>query len=273
MFMGLDATTWLVMLCAGAFAGFWAGLLGVGGGLIIVPIMVWILSHQGVGPEYSQHLAIGTSFAVMVFTSFSSVLAQHKRGAVRWDLVWKLAPWMVVGTFVGASLAKYVPGLMLQSVFVVFAFIIAAQTFMDFKPKASRQMPGTAGSVVSGGFIGMLSSWVGIGGGSLSVPFMLFCNVPIVNAVGTSAAFGWPIALAGCIGYLVNGWAVPGLPTGAAGFVYLPALIGLAIGTVTFAPIGVKVAHKLPPRKLKLAFAMMLTITACQMLWKILHTI
>lgn len=268
--MGLDVTTWLIMLTAGAFAGFWAGLLGVGGGLIIVPIMVWILSHQGVGLDLSQHLAIGTSFAVMVFTSFSSVLAQHKHGAVRWNLVWKLAPWMVLGTLIGSSIAKWIPGMGLQVIFIVFAYVIAVQTFLDFKPKPGRQMPGLGGSVASGGGIGMLSSWVGIGGGSLSVPFMLFCNVPIVNAVGTSAALGWPIAVFGCLGYLINGWNVADLPTGAMGFVYVPALIGLAIGTVTFAPLGVKVAHRLPPRKLKLAFAIMLTITASHMLWKVL---
>lgn len=269
--MGLDITAWMVMLLAGAFAGFWAGLLGVGGGLIIVPIMVWILSAQQVGSDVSQHLAIGTSFAVMVFTSLSSVLAQNKRGAVQWDLVFKLAPWMVVGTLMGATVAKWIPGLALKMVFVVFAYVIAVQTFLDFKPKANRQMPGVTGSAASGSVIGILSSWVGIGGGSLSVPFMLFCNVPIVKAVGTSAALGWPIAVAGSMGYLINGWAVSDLPQGALGFVYLPALLGLAIGTVTFAPLGVKVAHKLPPRKLKIAFACMLTLTATQMLWSIVQ--
>ena len=257
------------VLLIGAFAGFWAGLLGVGGGLIIVPIVVWLLHSQHLGGDHVQHLAVGTSFAVMVFTSLSSVLAQQRRRAVRWDLVWRLAPWMMVGVFLGSKVAAWVPSHGLQIFFVFFALVIAIQTLLDFKPKPTRQMPGKVGSGVAGGMIGALSSWVGIGGGALSIPFMLYCNVPVINATGTSAALGWPIALAGAIGYMVSGWSVAGLPEGSLGFVFTPAVLALAIGTVTCAPLGVKVAHQLPPRALKIAFAVMLLLTAAQMAWRL----
>jgi uncharacterized membrane protein YfcA len=257
----------LPVLFLGGVAGFIAGLLGVGGGLIIVPIMIWLLGVLGIHDNV-QHVAVGTSMAVMVFTNFSSVMAQNKKKAVRWDIVFRFAPWMILGVMVGSVIAKFLPSHGLQIFFVVFVLTIAIQTIFDLKPKGARGFPEQLGTSIVGSIIGCLSSWVGIGGASMSIPFMLYCNLPMINAVGTSAALGWPIALSGAIGYIVTGWAYTDLEHGMLGFVFLPGMIALAIGTVSCAPLGVKVAHKLPTRALKLAFATMLLITAAQMVYK-----
>ncbi len=258
----------LPVLLLGGLAGFIAGLLGVGGGLIIVPILLWLLSTLGIH-ENTQHIAVGTSLAVMVFTNFSSVIAQNRKKAVNWDLVVKFAPWMVLGVFIGSSIAKTLPSHGLQVFFVIFAVVIAIQTIFDLKPKGSRGLPGRLGLSIVGPIIGCLSSWVGIGGASLSIPFMLYCNIPMINAVGTSSALGWPIAVSGAIGYIVNGWSHTNLEQGLLGYVFLPGMVALAIGTVACAPIGVKVAHKLPSRTLKLIFSAMLLIMAAQMAYSL----
>lgn len=260
----------LALIAAGAAAGFLAGLLGVGGGTIIVPIVLWLLHKQGIVSHFSQHIALGTSFAIMLFTSLSSALAQHRRKAINWQIVRYLAPAMIVGSLIGASLAKYLPAKFLQIFFIVFLYVIAIQMLLKLKPKPTRQLPQPVGLFGCGNIIGLLSSWVGIGGGSLSVPFMTYCNVPIHTATGTSAALGWAMSMSGFVGYVVTGWNVNGLPENTLGFVYLPAVAVLAICTMTIAPLGVKVAHKLSPDKLKMAMGVLLFIIATQMAWKLL---
>ena len=258
----------LVMLAVGSFAGFVAGLLGIGGGMIIVPVVLWVLQMKGLGGiEHAQHLAVGTSFAIMVFTTFSSVMAQQRKGSVDWAVVRRMAPGMVVGVMIGSMLAKRLSNEALQVFFIVFVVLVALKTLTDAKPKPTRSLPGPAGLAAVGSLFGMASSWVGIGGGSLSVPFMLYCNVPVRTAVGTSAGLAWPIAVAGAVGYLYSGWNVAGLPEGALGFWYLPAVAVLSVATMLFAPLGVKAAHKLPPEKLKLAFGVLLLVIAARMLW------
>ncbi|MDO4642047.1 MAG: sulfite exporter TauE/SafE family protein [Neisseria sp.] len=262
----------LLLALAGSFAGFIAGLLGIGGGMIIVPVVLWAMQLQGAGDtNYSQHIAVGTSFAVMVFTSFSSMMSQHKKGAVDWHVFKSMVPGMIAGVAGGSLLAKVLPKEGLQIFFVVFTIVIAVRTLMDAKPKPTRHLPGRGGLFGMGGLFGVLSSWIGIGGGSLSVPFMVFCNVPVHKAVGTSAALGWPIALTGAIAYLINGWDVAGLPPGSLGFVYWPAALVLAMATLIFAPLGVKVSHKLPPEKLKLAFGILLLVIAVRMAWQLVR--
>ena len=258
----------LVMLAVGSFAGFVAGLLGIGGGMIIVPVVLWVLQMKGLGGiEHAQHLAVGTSFAIMVFTTFSSVMAQQRKGSVDWAVVRRMAPGMVAGVMIGSMLAKRLSNEALQIFFIVFVVLVALKTLTDAKPKPTRSLPGPAGLGAVGSLFGMASSWVGIGGGSLSVPFMLYCNVPVRTAVGTSAGLAWPIAVAGAVGYLYSGWNVAGLPEGALGFWYLPAVAVLSVATMLFAPLGVKAAHKLPPEKLKLAFGVLLLVIAARMLW------
>jgi uncharacterized membrane protein YfcA len=259
-------------LLAGYFAlglatGFVAGLLGVGGGLIIVPVLIVLLHAQGLAAGMEPQLALGTSLAVIVFTSLSSVRAHHRHGAVEWTVVRRITLGVLAGTFVGALLASRVPATVLKVFFVAFLFYAAIQMWLDFRPAPHRAMPGRAGTTLAGSVIGLVSSWVGIGGGTLSVPFMLFHNIPLHRAIGTSAAIGFPIALAGAAGYVVGGRHTAGLPAGSLGFVYLPALAGIVAGSVLTAPLGAWISHRLPVRRLKRIFALLLLVLAIRMLW------
>ena len=227
----------LPLAAVGAAAGFLAGLLGIGGGAVTVPIVLWSLGRQGIAGEHGQHLAVGTSMAVMVFTTFSSAWAQQKKGAVRWE----------------------------------FCYSVAAKNLFQLNPKPAAALPGGRVQAGVGGLFGLLSSWVGIGGGSLSVPFMMYCRVPVHQAVATSSVLAWPMAVAGALGYLFSGWNVPGLPAGAVGFWYVPCIVVLGVCTVLFAPLGVKAAHRLPPAGLKRAFGVLMVVIGSQMLWKLLH--
>ena len=260
----------LVYLACGAVAGVLAGLLGVGGGIVIVPMLVFIFSMQGVPPQYIQHLALCTSLASIIVTSISSTRAHNSRGAVRWD-IWKaITPGILLGTFLGGLVAAKLPTTFLKAFFVCFLYFVSVQMLMDLKPKASRDLPGTLGVSGVGGIIGLVSSFVGIGGGTLSVPFMTFCNVPMHTAVGTSAAIGFPIAVAGTLGYIVGGWGAPGLPSGALGYVHLLAFAGLASASFFTAPLGARLSHSLPVKTLKRGFAFFLILVATRMLWAIL---
>lgn len=261
----------LVFLACGAVAGVLAGLLGVGGGIVIVPMLAMILPMQGVDPQYVQHLALGTSLASIMFTSVASSRAHNKRGAVRWDIWRAISPGIILGTFLGGLVAASMPTTFLKAFFVCFLYVVATQMLLDIKPKASRELPGKVGISAMGGGIGLLSSFVGIGGGTLSVPFMTFCNVPMHTAVGTSAAIGFPIAVAGTLGYVVGGWNVPGLPTGTLGYVHVLALAGLATASFCTAPLGAKLSHALPVKTLKRGFALFLLLVATRMLWGLIN--
>jgi len=256
--------------CAiGAVAGVLAGLLGIGGGLVIVPVLIYTLTLQRVDHEMVMHMALATSMASIIFTSISSFMSHHRRGAVRWDIVKKITPGILIGTFLGSCLASAMPTRWLKAVFVVFLYIMAWQMLAKKKPKAARDLPGLLGFSATGGGIGVLSSLVGIGGGSLSVPFMLWCNVVVHHAIGTSAAIGLPIAIAGTIGYIWNGWRAVGLPVYSLGYVYLPACLGIAVFSMLTAPLGVRLAHRLPVDTLKRVFAALLLVLATKMLWEL----
>lgn len=264
------ALSLFIYLCCGAVVGVLAGLLGVGGGTVIVPILLAVFPFQGVPPQYAQQLALGTSLASIIFTSIASAKAHHARGAVRWDIFRNITPGILAGTFFGGLIATHLPALFLKIFFVCFLFAIATQMISSYRPPASRGMPGAWGTAAAGGVIGMLSSFVGIGGGSLSVPFMTYCNVPIHTAVGTSAAIGFPIAVAGSLGYIVGGWGRPDLPPYCLGFINLWALLGIALASSLTARIGVRLSHSLPTGKLKKFFACFLIVVALKMLWDIL---
>lgn len=253
----------------GLCTGFLAGLLGIGGGMIMVPFISAILAARGVAPGLAVKMAIATSMATIIFTSVSSVRAHHKRGAVRWDIVRRLAPGIVIGAAL-ASLGVFaaLKGGSLALLFALFVGFSATQMLLDKKPAPTRTLPGTAGQLGAGGVIGFLSGLVGAGGGFVSVPFMTWCNVAIHNAVATSAALGFPIALANALGYVVAGQGVPELPAGSLGYVYLPALAVIAVASVLMAPVGVKAAHALPVKSLKRAFAAILYVLAGYMLYK-----
>lgn len=253
-------------LILGAFAGTVAGLLGVGGGLIIVPVLAYIFAHHGIAPEHLMHLAIGTSLATIVFTSLSSVRAHHRRGAVRWRLFARITPGIIVGALVGSVVADRLPSGYLKIVFGVFELAVAAQMALAARPSPSRQLPGWRGMSGAGGIIGAVSAVVGIGGGTMTVPFLAWCNVPMRQAVATSAAVGLPIAVAGAVGFAANGWHQAGLPAGSVGYVYLPALGGVALASVLFAPLGARLAHTLPAAALKRVFAAFLVLLGLRML-------
>lgn len=257
----------LVYLACGAVVGVLAGLLGVGGGTVIVPLLLAVFPYQGVPAEYAQQLALGTSLASIMFTSVSSARSHHKRGAVQWVIFRNITPGILLGTFFGGLIATRLPTMFLKIFFICFLFLIAAKMISTYQPKASRSMPGALGTAAAGGVIGMVSSFVGIGGGSLSVPFMTYCGVPMHTAVGTSAAIGFPIAVAGALGYVVGGWNAPGLPPYCLGFVQLWALFGIAVASCLTAPLGVKLSHSLPTSKLKKAFAYFLVVIALKMIW------
>ena len=253
----------------GLATGFLAGLLGIGGGMLIGPFMTLILSALGLPADLAVKMAIATSMATIMFTSISSVRAHHKRGAVRWDIVKGLAPGIVIGgALASAGVFALLKGSYLAIFFALFVGFSATQMFLDKKPKPSRQMPGTAGQVAAGSVIGFLSGLVGAGGGFISVPFMVAHNISIINAVATSAALGFPIALANTVGYVVSGASLPDLPPHSLGYVWLPALAVIASCSVFTAPLGAKVAHRLPVAKLKKVFAVILYVLAAYMLWK-----
>jgi uncharacterized membrane protein YfcA len=257
---------WVLYLAAGAFAGFLAGLLGVGGGLVIVPVLALIFAAAHFPAEHIMHLALGTSLASILFTSISSLRAHHAHGAVNWPVVRGISPGIVAGTLLGTLVAAQLSTLFLKVFFIVFIYYVAAQMLLNIKPKPSRQLPGAAGMFAAGGVIGGVSSLVGIGGGTLSVPFMTWCNIKLHQAIGTSAAIGFPIAAAGSLGFLLNGLMAENLPAHSWGFVYLPALAGLVVASVLTAPLGAKLAHRLPVAKLKKIFAALLLVLGTRML-------
>lgn len=256
----------LVYAAIGGIVGILAGLLGVGGGGVIVPILVFLLPSQGVSQEVIMHIALGTSLATIMFTSISSLKAHHRRGAVEWQVVRRIVAGILIGTFLGSCFAAALSTKFLIVFFALFLLFIAAQILTNRKPKPSRELPGTIGVNVVGAIIGIVASLTGIGGGSLSVPFMIWCNVAIHHAIGTSAAIGLPIAVAGTVGYIFNGWGAAELPEYSIGFVYLPALFGIAAVSVITAPLGAKLAHSLPVGKLKKIFALLLIAIGTKML-------
>jgi uncharacterized membrane protein YfcA len=253
----------------GLATGFMAGLLGIGGGILIGPFMTLIMSLRGVSADLAVKMAIATSMACIIFTSVSSVRAHHQRGAVRWDIVKGLAPGIVLGGAWGSlGIFALIKGTTLALVFAAFIGFSATQMLLDKKPSPGRQMPGVQGQLLTGGIIGLISGLVGAGGGFISVPFMVAHNIAIINAVATSAALGFPIALANAAGYALSGQGVVGLPAWSLGYIWLPALGVIASCSVLTAPLGAKMAHRLPVAQLKRVFALVLYVLATYMLWK-----
>jgi uncharacterized protein len=266
---GLDLLLLAELAALGLAVGFVAGLLGIGGGMLLVPFLTFILGQRGVSGDLAVKMAIATSMATILFTSLSSVRAHHARGAVRWDIVRGMAPGIVAGGLLaGAGLFAVLKGQALALFFAGFVSFSALQMMRDKKPQPSRQLPGAVGQTGVGGGIGLLSGLVGAGGGFISVPYMSWCNVPMHQAVATSAALGFPIALANTVGYVVGSWHVDAPLAGSFGYLYLPALVVIAIGSVAMAPWGARVAHRLNVRQLKRAFAWLLFALAAYMLWR-----
>lgn len=264
----IDWSLVAALLVLGAAVGFAAGLFGIGGGMLQVPFLTMILTAEGFSLDHVVHMSIATSLATILFTSVSSVRAHHARGAVLWPVVRVLAPGILVGSLIGAQIAGLLPTRWVALLFAIFVGFSATQMLLDRKPKPHRELPKPAGMFGAGTAIGALSSLVGAGGGFISVPFMVWCNVRMHNAVATSAALGFPIAAAGTIGYILAGVKLTGLPPGSIGYIYVPALVGIAVTSVLLAPLGARVAHALPTGRLKRLFALVLYALAAYMLYK-----
>ncbi len=246
-----------------------AGLLGIGGGMLMVPFLTLILSSRGVAPDLAIKMAIATSMASIIFTSISSVWAHHRHGAVRWDIVKHLAPGIVLGSLMGSlGIFALLKGTYLAIFFGLFVGFSASQMFIDKKPALTKEMPGAVGQFAAGGVIGFLSGLVGAGGGFISVPFMARRNVAMHQAVATSSALGFPIAAANVAGYIIGGQSVQGLPAASFGYIWLPALGVIALCSFLMAPTGAMAAHKLPVKKLKRIFASLLYTLAAYMLYR-----
>ena len=259
-------TSVLAYLCLGGGVGVVAGLLGVGGGLIIVPALLYLFKAQGIAPGVTMHLAIGSSLATVVFTSISSAYAHHRHGAVRWPIVGRMTAGIAIGAILGALIANYLAGEALRRCFGVFEWIVAAQMWFGIRPRPQRALPGTAMMGFTGTIIGAISAILGIGGGTLTVPFLVWCNISLREAVATSAACGLPIALAGAIGFAATGWTNPALPAWSSGYIYWPAVAGVAAASIFTTSLGAWLTHHLPVVVLRRAFAVVLFLIGWRML-------
>jgi uncharacterized protein len=257
-----------VLLALGAAIGFLAGLLGIGGGMTMVPLLTIIFTAEGFPEAHIVHMAVATATATMVFTALSSVRAHHGKGAVLWPVVGAMAPGIVVGSLVGPQIASALPTRAFAAVFGAFVWFSASRMLVARKPQAGRELPGRLPLFGVGAGIGLVSSLLGAGGGFISIPYLGRHNVGIHNAVATSAALGMPIAVAGTIGFILAGLRQPDLPRWSAGYVFLPAMAAIVVASMFVAPFGAAVAHRWPAVKLRRAFAALLYALGTYMFWK-----
>jgi len=257
---------WWAYLAIGLAVGFLSGLLGIGGGMVMVPMLVFVFTAKGFPVEHMMHLALATALATIAFTSLSSVRAHHRHGGVDWAVARTMAPGILAGSLAAALAAGFIPTRPLAIFFTGFMFYAAAQMFVEIKPRAGRQLPGRAGLFAAGAGIGAISSVLAAGGAFLSIPFLAWCNLPLKRAIGTAAAIGFPIAVAGTVGYVLQGSRVPDLPQWSLGYVYLPALLLIVAASMPMAPLGARLAHRLPVKRLRVVFALMLLGLALRML-------
>lgn len=257
---------WLAYLATGLAVGFFAGLLGIGGGAVLVPILVLVFTAQGLAPDHVIHLALGTAMASIMFTSVSSMRAHHAHGAVDWRIARAIAPGILAGSFCAALVAGLIPKRPLGLMFTGLVFYAATQILLDLRPKQARELPGAAGLFAAGAGIGAVSSLLAAGGAFLCIPFLTWCSVPLRRAIGTAAAVGLPIAIAGALGYVIQGLRAEGLPSPSLGYVYLPALVLVVPTSMLAAPLGARVAHRLPVKRLRIIFALLLYALAVRML-------
>jgi uncharacterized protein len=263
--MPFDISYLLIYLAAGVFVGFFAGLLGIGGGSVMVPILSLTFIKLGYSNEHVLHMALATSMATILPGAYASTRTHHAHGAVNWHVVKRMTPGILIGTLFGTVFAYFSSTAFLKYFFVGFILFLAAQLLFSIKPQANRALPQPAGLAAFGALMGFVSSLAGIGGAVLTISLLTWCNVKIHEAIGTSAAVGFPIALAGTVGYVVTGMMDHDLPLWSVGYVYLPAFIGIAITSFLIAPLGARLAHKLPVPILKKVFMVFLVALAIKM--------
>jgi uncharacterized membrane protein YfcA len=264
----VDAPLIVAFLALGAVVGFLAGLLGIGGGMTMVPLLTFVFGARGFPAAHVVHMAVATSTATIVFTSIASMREHHRHHAILWRVVAGMAPGIVVGSLVGPQIVGVMSTPWLAGFFGLFVAFAATQILLDRKPKLARLLPGKGGLFAVGSGIGFVSSMVGAGGAFLSVPFMAACNVNMRNCVATAAALGLPIAVAASIGFVVAGLDATGMPPYTVGYIYVPALLAIVVASMTVAPFGARAAHRWPVQRLKRVFAVLLYSLAAYMLWK-----
>lgn len=258
---------WILAYAAiGLFIGFFAGMLGMGGGGIQVPLTTMVFAAQGFPTEHMLHVALGTAMATVIFTSIASLRAHNRHKAVDWSVLRGMIPGVIVGTCLGTLLARYIPTFPLAVIFVAFVLYMASSMLFNWKAKPSRRLPGSVGLLVVGTVIGVCSALAAMGGATLTIPFLMLCNVPFHIAIGTASAVGFPIAVFGSIGYLINGWHANGLPALSMGYIYLPALLGFTVSSMLLAPLGARLAHRTSERTLKRVFAIVIGALGVKML-------
>lgn len=258
-------TAILVYMGLGALTGLLAGMLGIGGGSVVVPALVFVFARQHLAPGLGMKLAIGTSLASILFTSLAAIRAQQKRRAIDWSVAAPLGVATLVGSLVSGYFAGFLPGLVLKEIFGVFVGLVGLQLLADWRPAAHWRLPPRPALLGVGFGIGALSAVLGIGGGSLTVPFLTACNVDMRRAIAISATLGLPIALFGAAGFALSGQHRAGLPPGTLGYIYLPALAGLTTVAIAVVPMGVHLAHRLPVAQLKRVFGGLLIAVGLQM--------
>lgn len=266
MFSEITLQIITIYALTGIFSGLIGGMVGLSGGIIIVPVLHFLFIQQGFSSSILMQLAVTTSLATIIITSLAATYVHHKKNAVSWPTVNRLAPGLLIGACLGAILADSVSSHVLRITFGVFEILVAIQIWMDFKPKAHAALPSTSGLVGSGVGIGLFSTLMGIGGGSLTVPFLLWCNVNIRNAVAVSSACGFPIAITATTALIIAGWGNQNVPTPSLGYLYWPAALIISVMTLFSAPLGARLAHYLPVPILKRVFAIVLVIVGSRML-------
>jgi uncharacterized membrane protein YfcA len=264
-------TDWIalpVLLAFGALVGFLAGLLGIGGGMTLVPLLTILFTARDFPADHIIHMAVATATATMVFTATSSMRAHQRKGAVLWPVVVAMGPGIILGSLAGPQIASALPTRVFAALFGAFTWFSAARMLIAREPKAGRELPGKTTLFGVGAGIGIVSSLVGAGGGFLSIPFLGRHNVKIHRAVATSAALGLPIAAAGTLGFIIAGLRQSGLPRWSVGYVYLPAMSVIVVASMLVAPVGASLAHRWPAVKLRRAFAALLVSLGAYMIWK-----
>ena len=257
---------WWAYLALGAFVGFFAGLLGIGGGAAMVPVLAFIFAAKAFAPAHVVHLALGTAMATILFTSVSSVRAHEQHSAVNWKIVRRMATGIVIGTFGGALLASVLDLRLLTIVFTILIYYLSAQMLFGRKPQPGTMPQTVAGTSLASAGIGVISSLTATGGAALVIAYLVKRGTRIHEAIGTAAAIGWPLAAAGTAGYVLTGWDKAGLPEYSVGYVYLPALAGIVIASMLLAPVGARLTHRTPSATLKKIFAVILFLLATKML-------
>jgi len=256
-----------ISILTGLVTGILAGLFGIGGGLVIVPVLVFLFTAHGFSADLVMIMAVATSLATIVFTAISSVTAHHRLGAVWWPRVFRLAPGIMLGSGLGAVLADHIDAQLFRRILIAFLLYVGVQMAVQFQPKPGGVKQSNFLDAIVSVVIGLMSAIVGIGGGTLTVPYLVSCNAPMKNAVAISSACGFPIAVSGTISYVLLGWQNPLLPDWSFGYIYLPSFVGVGLSSVLTAPLGAKLAHKLPAKKLKRYFSVLIFAMAIKLIW------